>query len=428
MERPSSLASRVSQALSQHALRRRLALAFLALLAVVVLSVTVLHGQSSDQALFIDPKGYVGIGTTTPQAELDVNGKATIRDLWAPKLNVTDIVLHRDLFFGTTGPRQMVTLSSKDYGIGVQGGTTYFRTGKNFAWYKGGTHRDDELNTKADGQIDPDGGTVQMVIKDGDVGIGTASPENSEGWGRVVDVVGSAHAKVSIRTPNADATKSIDGRVMVHDTGGWGAPAGMIIGTKTAHPLSFGTHLAARMTIAADGKVGVGKPIPQTALDVNGGMQYLGRYQRDDDAETTYEISPRYHMSLTGVKYGGKTKTIPQETLVALCGDPDGCQVRLAMTRWAGDVYTEAASVFFMFYYSAANGRWRASATDAGNAEGVDGDRTTKHVRDLYGTCFFTDGTYSNYESRGDAEKGMQLLVWKDYSHPNRTCELTLID
>ena len=64
---------------------------------------------------------------------------------------------------------QVIALHYGDYGIGVQDGTQYFRTKKNFAWYKGGNHNDGELTPG-------DGGTVQMVIKDGDVGIGIPKP------------------------------------------------------------------------------------------------------------------------------------------------------------------------------------------------------------------------------------------------------------
>jgi hypothetical protein len=66
----------------------------------------------------------------------------------------------------------MINLWSTNYGIGVQDGTQYFPTDKNFAWYKGGAHSDAELTTGANG-------TVQMVIKDGNVGIGTLEPRSA---------------------------------------------------------------------------------------------------------------------------------------------------------------------------------------------------------------------------------------------------------
>jgi hypothetical protein len=67
--------------------------------------------------------------------------------------------------------RQMINLWSTEYAIGIQAGTTYFRTHKNFAWYRDGSHSDAELTAGT-------GGTVQMVINNGNVGIGTANPQS----------------------------------------------------------------------------------------------------------------------------------------------------------------------------------------------------------------------------------------------------------
>lgn len=65
--------------------------------------------------------------------------------------------------------RQMINLWRTEYGIGIQGGTQYFRTDGNFAWYRGGVHNDNTVN--------PGGGAVQMVIRHNDnVGISTANP------------------------------------------------------------------------------------------------------------------------------------------------------------------------------------------------------------------------------------------------------------
>lgn len=42
--------------------------------------------------------------------------------------------------------RQMINLWSNEYGIGVQAGTTYFRSGANFCWFRGGSHNDTRDN------------------------------------------------------------------------------------------------------------------------------------------------------------------------------------------------------------------------------------------------------------------------------------------
>lgn len=54
--------------------------------------------------------------------------------------------------------RQMLNLWSTGYGIGIQGYTQYFRSDRNFAWYKGGSHNDAELNA---------GGGTSLMTLDG---------------------------------------------------------------------------------------------------------------------------------------------------------------------------------------------------------------------------------------------------------------------
>jgi hypothetical protein len=159
-------------------------------------------------------------------------------------------------------------------------------------------------------------------------------------------------------------------------------------------------------------------------MSVNGSISAAVRYQRDDEAETTYQKSlQRYHVSLTAERYGGRTRTIPREVLEDLCGRPDGCQVRLGMTRWGTGAETETASRLFIFYYSPRDGRWRTSADQVG----VAGNGRTEHAQNIWNTCYFTDGTYAGYKEQGDKGTGMQLLVWNGYKNPARTCELTLI-
>jgi hypothetical protein len=91
------------------------------------------------------------------------------------------------------------------------------------------------------------------------------------------------------------------------------------------------------------GSFGIGTANPEAKLDVAGDTRIRGkvssyaRYQRDDQTESTYDASPRYHLSLTALQYGGRTRSVPQIVLEDLCGDQDGCEFRLAMTRWSSD-------------------------------------------------------------------------------------------
>jgi len=325
----------------QKKFRKAVSYALISLLGILLLGGGFQTGQSSDDALFIDKNGRVGIGTTTPEAELEVAGSTKISGSVGINRAPAD-----DQHLAIQPLEDHIPLNVTD-----PAGTK--------KW----------LTVTAVGDV---------IMNGGNVGIGTTDP------GAKLEVSGNT---------------KLNGNVIMD---------GGNVGIGTASP-------EARLEVAGDARI-------------NGKVTRYARYQRDDETESFYEISPRYHLSLTGVNYGGRTKTIPQDTLKALCADPDGCQVRLAMTRWASDTNTESASVFFTFYYSADDGRWRASRTDAGDANGVDGDGTTRHVRNIWGTCFFTDGTYDQYADKGDKRIGMQLLVWKDYTYKNRTCELTLID
>ena len=105
-------------------------------------------------------------------------------------------------------------------------------------------------------------GTAKLAVMGGNVGIGTTSPENSDGWGMVLDVYGSGHAK-SIVTAG-----TIQTGVFSHTSGYYGAPAGGIIGTKSNHPLSFITNATTKMTISSSGNVGIGTTSPGGKLHV----------------------------------------------------------------------------------------------------------------------------------------------------------------
>ncbi len=69
--------------------------------------------------------------------------------------------------FGTR-TRQMINLWKAEYGIGIQGGTQYFRTARDFAWHRGGSHNDGDVNAG--------GGTVDMALRSGKLGLGPTNP------------------------------------------------------------------------------------------------------------------------------------------------------------------------------------------------------------------------------------------------------------
>ncbi|WP_156938540.1 hypothetical protein [Mesorhizobium sp. LNHC252B00] len=115
----------------------------------------------------------------------------------------------------------------------------------------------------------------------------------------------------------------------------------------------------------------------------------------------------------------GTTTKIPVEDVAKLCGDMDGCSVRIGMHNW--DDTGRVASREFLFFYNTRNHVWRASL---GDTAGTDTDNVTHHVNQSW-SCYFTDGKFEAWADKGDGDPGFGLLSWNQY---NADCFLTLID
>lgn len=144
-----------------------------------------------------------------------------------------------------------------------------------------------------------------------------------------------------------------------------------------------------------------------------------GVYNRSDVVS-----SRRLHLRTTGAASGGDTRPIPHDVFTELCGDVDGCEVRLGMTRWDAGNRTAAAARSTILYYDPANGHFRST----NDADGIDNNGSTTHAFQIYDTCYLTDANYVDYSSGIDNTVGFNLLTWNTYTGVNRTCELTIED
>lgn len=276
-----------------------------------------------------------------------------------------------------------------------------------------------------------------FVDKNGSVGIGTTAPANK------LSVTGNADfsGNVGIGTTAPAAKLDIKDRIALQDASGRNYfkdfekndGKGLRIGTVWGQygvfaETGLGALGGADGVTLQNGGLKIDKAgVVSTSTDLSVGrfVHSKGHYQRDSQAETTYSLSPRYHLSLTGGAFDGGTRLIPQDVINDLCGDADGCEYRLGMTRWSNDTQTETSSRSGLFYYSIGDGHWRSSEDQTG----VDGNRITEHVKLIWETCYFTDAPYFQRIGQRDEDRGMYLLVWyAGFSNKNRTCELTLID
>ena len=115
----------------------------------------------------------------------------------------------------------------------------------------------------------------------------------------------------------------------------------------------------------------------------------------------------------------GTTVDIPESVVSDLCGDTDGCTLRMGMYNWDGT--GRIASRDNLFYYNKYNKNWRASA---GDTAGTNDNNSTQHVMNAW-ACYFTDGKYSQWYNHGDINTDFGLLSWNQY---NASCRLTIID
>ena len=202
-------------------------------------------GDAAGEVIYYT-KGNVGIGTASPSQKLEVSGNL--------KIPLADSFLD----FGAD-TRQMINLwgaaPNAPYGIGIQSGTQYFRTNAHFAWYLNGTHSDTELDPGV-------GGTAAMVIKRGNVGIGTTGPSHKfhvvapDAVGLFESTGTQAYLRLSTNeglVNRVEITNRPGGRLSLWTAGGGDA-----------------------FNISKDGNVGIGTIGPQATLDVKGAIRAGG--------------------------------------------------------------------------------------------------------------------------------------------------------
>jgi len=138
---------------------------------------------------------------------------------------------------------------------------------------------------------------------------------------------------------------------------------------------------------------------------------------------------------------GSAPDTIPVDNalITQFCQDEDGCQVSLYMRNWdsahEGGLLAGAGPFRMSLTPTDNNGKRQWAIYEPMGATptlGADKDGTVGHLMNVYNSCFFTDGEYTNAQS-SDGALGFGLINWFGafsgaYDSVNMTCVLIIED
>ncbi len=203
-------------------------------LIILILSASIYNQQVNGQTLYI-PGGSNGIGNNTLDSNVGVGTSNT----------------RGDKFHVNTGGQ---FFRAANWGIGVADAgwrnTLILSNSYNYC----------EM-------FNNDGRPIVLQIPNGgNVGIGTYSPSNQQGWGRVLDVNGSNHSKILATADGETYRTGMYAHQSWHGGGGF-------IGTESTHNLFLITGYSPKMAILTNGNVLIGKTTQlntEFKLDVDG--------------------------------------------------------------------------------------------------------------------------------------------------------------
>jgi hypothetical protein len=236
------------------------------------------HGAT---AMLIDNAGNVGIGTTTPGSPLTVYAN--------PGAVATPVAwLHNS---GNFADYDGVVISSVNNGSDAE-----------------------VLHVRANNTTYSEGTSLMLVRGDGNVGIGTATPNSpleisKSAAGANVDLltlnnpsatVGSA-TKIILRSTGSTVRNAY---IQAINTSSSGAPQDLTFGTNAAY--ADGTE---KMRITATGNVGIGTTTPAVALDVVGAIATNDSASTLATAATTLAVTSNF-ATVTGAAGGNTVATI----------------------------------------------------------------------------------------------------------------------
>ncbi|MGI0119523.1 LamG-like jellyroll fold domain-containing protein [Zooshikella sp. RANM57] len=121
----------------------------------------------------------------------------------------------------------------------------------------------------------------------------------------------------------------------------------------------------------------------------------------------------------------GTSLVIPEADIIELCGDEDGCQLRLGVDVEEKSNSTINQFEHSMFFYNKNTKKWyghSGSGRFGTNGDGISG----KNIF-INEPCWFNDSRYKNWKDQNDDDLNFSLVSWSTYGF-KANCRLTIID
>jgi methionine-rich copper-binding protein CopC len=292
---------------------------------------TVTAGASTN-SIFVDSTGRVGFRTSTP-----------VLDLHVATSNTPAIRLEQNNSGGFT---------AQTWDIGANEANFFIR--------------DVTGGSKLSLRIRPGAPTSSLdIAADGDVGIGTASPDqklhvqkndNSQVFALIDNPNTGSAANATIRTASDAAQFDIKSHAVARTIsrfgqtlGGWNellgvtASNGIVMGTEGADPMILGTNSTARMTFGASGGVTV-----TGDFTVTGGTKNFAMVDPADESKAIYYAA--LEGPEAGTYFRGTAKTVNGKAVITLPGyfsritENENITVQLTATGKWGQIYVASKS------------------------------------------------------------------------------------
>jgi len=153
------------------------------------------------------------------------------------------------------------------------------------------------------------------------------------------------------------------------------------------------------------------------------------------NVSTAYSASYEYtSQRITYTASDNRTSTrIPESVITTLCGDLDGCRLRVGMYNWDGKKQTASHDILLYTNkrYKTANGVYKQvvefkASVSGREVSGTSNDMTHSKALGMW-SCHLLDHKYVSGTNHGDHDRDFHFYNSNNYGS-SETCRLTIID